>query len=184
MSRASERTGKRVVLLNGPAGVGKTTLGRRLAATARNGVCIHGDDLKHFVVAREPGTVQQGLSYVGGAALTDVFLDAGYDLVVFEFIFTRGSHVERFRRALSCDVPVHLLTLWAPLETVAEREVLRSNRERLGERVAECWNELAEHLTELGAVIDARGPEDEVLAVARRCVEDGAARLGSDALAA
>jgi ABC-type transport system involved in cytochrome c biogenesis ATPase subunit len=54
-----------VVVLNGPAGVGKTTVGRRLAGTARNGACVHGDDLKRFVVAREPGTVEQGLSYVG-----------------------------------------------------------------------------------------------------------------------
>ena len=56
--------GAQVVVLNGPAGVGKTSVGRRLAATARNGVCVHGDDLKRFVVAREPGTVERGLSYV------------------------------------------------------------------------------------------------------------------------
>ena len=45
-----------MVVLNGPPAVGKTTVGRRLAATARNGVCVHGDDLKRFVVATEPGS--------------------------------------------------------------------------------------------------------------------------------
>jgi chloramphenicol 3-O-phosphotransferase len=178
MSRQRDAAGDRVVLLNGPAGVGKTTLGRRLAATARNGVCIHGDDLKRFVVAREAGTVEQGLSYVGGAALADVFLDAGYDLVVVEFIFARREHVERFRRALRSDVAVDLVTLWAPLATVAEREVARPNRDRLDGRLAECWHELAAHLGELGAVIDARGSVEQVLAVATRRIEDGAARLG------
>jgi MoxR-like ATPase len=49
--------GRDVVLLNGPAGVGKTTVGRRLAASARNGVCVHGDDLRRFVVTREPDAV-------------------------------------------------------------------------------------------------------------------------------
>jgi hypothetical protein len=43
---------------------------------ARNGVCVHGGDLKRYVVSRESGAVEQGLSYVGGAALPDVFLDA------------------------------------------------------------------------------------------------------------
>jgi hypothetical protein len=78
---------RQVVLLNGPAAVGKSTVGRRLAATARNGVCIHGDDVRRMVVTSEPGTVRQSLVYVGGAALADVFLEAGYELVVFEFGF-------------------------------------------------------------------------------------------------
>jgi 2-phosphoglycerate kinase len=47
-----------VVLLNGPAGAGKTTVGRKLAAGARNGVCVHGDDLKGFVVSRDLATVE------------------------------------------------------------------------------------------------------------------------------
>jgi chloramphenicol 3-O-phosphotransferase len=143
VNRAGTMAGRHVVLLNGPAGVGKTTVGRRLAATARNGVCVHGDDLKRFVVTREPGAVEQGLSYVGGAALTDVFLRAGYDLVVFEFVFERRIHVDRFLASLRTDAAVHLVTLWAPWETVATRELGRPERARRGDRVAACWNAMA-----------------------------------------
>jgi chloramphenicol 3-O-phosphotransferase len=175
---------KGVVLLNGPAGVGKTTVGPRLAGTARNSVCVHGDDLKHFVVNRDPGMVQSGLSYVGGAALADVYLDAGYELVVFEFIFTRRRHVERFLRALRSDVPVHLLTLWAPLATVRAREAVRPGRERLGARVAECWHEMSAHLNELGVVVDAVQPVGEVLQAVRQAVQDGSALLTDLRLAA
>lgn len=176
MSRAGEVASRNVVLLNGPSGIGKTTVGRCLASTARNGICVHGDDLKHFVVAREAGTVGQGLSYVGGAALADVFLDAGYELVVFEFIFTRHVHVERFLRALRSNVPVHVLTLWAPLLTVIAREALRPDRQPLGVRVAECWHELAVNLAELGDVVDACAPVDEVVADVQLRVDGGAAR--------
>jgi ABC-type cobalamin/Fe3+-siderophores transport system ATPase subunit len=173
-----------VVVLNGPAGVGKTTVGRRLAGTAGNGACVHGDDLKHFVVAREPGTVEQGLSYVAGAAVTDVFLAAGYDLVVFDFVFERRSDVDRYLGRLRSDAAVHLLMLWAPLETVATRERGRLNRTRLGERVAACWYAMALNLPELGAVVDARGAVDDVVAGARRQIAAATARVGRASLGA
>jgi thymidylate kinase len=167
-----------VVVLNGPAGVGKTTIGRRLAATARNGACVHGDDLKHFVVTRQPGTVEHGLSYVAGAAVTDVFLAAGYDLVVFDFVFERRIDVDRLLRRVRADAAVHLLTLWAPLETVASRERGRLDRARLGERVTACWQAMAVNLPELGAVVDARGAVDDVATDVRRQIAAGAARVG------
>src|SRR3954447_21178586 len=163
-----------VVLLNGPAGVGKTTVGRLLAAGARNGVCIHGDDLKRFVVAREAGTVAQGLAYVGAAALADVYIEAGYDRVVFEFVFPAARHVERFRGALRAGVPVRALTLWAPLATVAARDAQRAGRERLGPRVAACWRELPAGLPGLGAVVDATAPAERVAAEIERRLSAGA----------
>ena len=184
MRRELDAGAQRVVLLNGPAGVGKTTAGRRLAATARNGICVHGDNLKRFIVSRDSDTVQGGLSYVGGAALADVFLDAGYELVVFEFVFTRRRHIERFLSALRSDVPVHLLTLWAPLATVAARAAARPGRERLGARVAECWHELAAHRDELGVLVDAGQSVDEVVQAAHQTVQDGGALLADERLAA
>ncbi len=177
MTRSRAVSDGTVVLLNGPAGIGKTTIGRRLAATPRNGVCVHGDELKQFVVTREPGSVDQGLGYVGGAALADVFLEAGYELVVFEFIFSQYQHVDRFLHAMRSDVPVHLLTLWAPLAIVVKREARRPHRERLGSRVTECWQELAANISELGALVDASRPPDDVTADVARRVEAGEALI-------
>jgi len=47
-------SGQRVVILNGPPGVGKTTIGRLLAARAANGACIGGDALAGFIVTGSP----------------------------------------------------------------------------------------------------------------------------------
>jgi predicted kinase len=154
---------RQLVVLNGPPGVGKTTVGRQLAATARNGVCIHGDDIKHFVVSREPGTVPSGMTYVGGAAVADTFLDAGYDLVVFEFIFSDASQVARFSSALRARVQIKLFTLWASLSAVEARELARVGRRPLGPRVAQCWHELHANLDQLGTLIDANGEIQDVI---------------------
>jgi len=144
----------RVILLNGPPGVGKTTVGRMLAGLAGNGACIHGDCLKHFVVSRSEGAVTGGLGYINGATVSANFIAAGYDLVVFEFVFERLSHVERFLSAFHAPVPVHLFTLWAPLETVLAREQGRPNRAPLGDRVAACYETMARNLDALGARIE------------------------------
>ena len=152
-----------VVLLNGPAGVGKTTIGRELAASARNGVCIHGDDLKSFIVARDLDSVRTGLTYVGCAALADVFIDAGYDLVVVDFIFSCRRDVRRLVDALTSSPRVLLFTLWAPLATVIAREATRVGRPPLGDRVTGCWNELSTNRDELGTVIDALAAPDEIV---------------------
>jgi energy-coupling factor transporter ATP-binding protein EcfA2 len=104
----------RVILLNGPAGVGKTTVGRALASLVPNGSCIHGDCLKSFIVSRVDGVVAGGLGYVNGAFIASTFIEAGYDLVVFEYVFERPSNVDRFLASFHLPVPVHLFTLWGP----------------------------------------------------------------------
>ena len=162
-----------VVLLNGPAAVGRTTVGRRLAATADNGVCIHGDDLRRMIVTHRPGTVARGLSYVAGAALADVFLEAGYELVVFEFAFPAPRHVERFRRALRSPAAVQTVTLWAPLGVTLARDRSRPHQGRLGDAaVTASWAELEAHLSELGPVVDADAPVAQVVDAVLAALDD------------
>ena len=101
-------SGQRVVILNGPPGVGKTTIGRLLAARAANGACIGGDALAGFIVTRVAGSVDQGPGYVNGATIAANYLRAGYDLVVFEYSFEHPRHVHRFLEAYDEAAPVSL----------------------------------------------------------------------------
>jgi predicted ABC-type ATPase len=156
------RPRQRVVIVNGPAGVGKTTVGRLLAARAANGACIEGDALAGFVVTRKPGMVRQGLGYENGATIASNYVRAGFDLVVFEYCFEEQGHVHRFLAAYTAAVQVFLFTLWAPLAVVEERERARAGRSRLGARVAACHRAMAARLDELGEVVDALGPPEQI----------------------
>ena len=164
----------RVILLNGPAGVGKTTVGRALASLVPNGSCIHGDCLKSFIVSRVDGVVAGGLGYVNGAVIASTFIEAGYDLVVFEYVFERPSNVDRFLASFHLPVPVHLFTLWAPLRLVMEREQARPDHDRLGQRVVSCYRSIERHLDQLGQRIDTgdRPVADVAAHIHHLCQED------------
>jgi hypothetical protein len=148
---------QRVVVLNGPSGVGKTTIGRLLAGRAKNGVCIHGDALAGFIVARDPDTVERGLGYVNGATIAANYIRAGYDLVVFEYVFEEASHVQRFLDAYDGRAPVHLFTLWAELAVVQARARDSAGRQRSGDRVAACYEAIRANLGELGVMVESAG---------------------------
>ena len=156
---------QRVVIVNGPAGVGKTTVGRLLAARVANGVCIHGDALAEFVVTRVDGAVETGLGDANGATIAANYVRAGYELVVFDYCFESHAHVRRFLDVYDAPAPVTLFTLWAPLGVVAEREQGRVGRPPLGERVEECYRTMESNLADLGRVVENAGPPDEVAAV-------------------
>ncbi|MBA3029091.1 MAG: hypothetical protein FP816_09825 [Desulfobacteraceae bacterium] len=154
----------KIVIINGPAGVGKTTIARKLALLGENSACIHGDDFKHHIVNRNLNTVATGLGYKNGATVANNFVNGGYDLVLFEYVFEDESHLPKFIHHLNVDCPVYLITLWANQEIVLDREANRAGRERLGTRVLECYAAMEQALGKLGLVIDTsdRSPDEVV----------------------
>jgi predicted ABC-type ATPase len=155
---------QRVVILNGPSGVGKTTIGRLLAGRAKNGVCIHGDALAGFIVARDPDTVERGLGYVNGATIAANYIRAGYELVVFEYVFEEARHVRRFLAAYDAGAPVHLFTLWAELAVVQARARDGDGRRRNTARVEACYEAIEANLGTLGYVVESSGDPSAVAA--------------------
>jgi predicted kinase len=142
-----------VVLLNGPSGVGKTTVGRLLAGRVRNGACVHGDDLRNFVVSRNDDDVQLGLGYVNAATVAANFVRGGYERVVVDYVFEHPRHVTQFVDAFDVDCDLHVVTLWS-----------RSG-ERRGD--GESYARMEPALGDLGQVVDTAGltPEQVVDAV-------------------
>lgn len=166
-----------LVIINGPAGVGKSTLARSLAARAPNAVCIAGDEIRRFVIRRQGGPVRRGLTYAAGGLLSELYLSGGYDRVVFEFVLERPGDLHRVLEHVRTPADVHLLTLWAPLDVVTGREAARRGRERLGEQVTGSWQAIRALLDGPGHVVDADQDARQVLAAAEQAIAAGAGQV-------
>ena len=121
-----------------------------------------------------------GSTYRAAAALAAAYLTMGAPRIVFDYIFPRPSHLNSFLDALdvSAETPVHVFTLWAPLEVVQRRERERVGRAPLGAAVEECWGEIATNQAGLGDFLDNSAvPAEEAARTICNSVARGAARL-------
>lgn len=144
-----------VVIVNGPPGVGKTTVSRILANLVSGTVCIRGDDLRAFTPADAREHLGGGSTFRAAAVLTKAYLAMGASRVLVDYVFLRPSHVAYFLDAFGTETaPVYMFTLWAPLRVVQAREQARVARSPLGTAVDECWNEIELNLAILGECIE------------------------------
>lgn len=110
-----------IILLNGPAGVGKTTIGKLLAKHLDESVCISGDVLKEVIINRTEN-VHRRMGYKNGATLVNNFINAGYKNIIFEYVFPSNEQIEYFIQELETGLNPVIFTLWASLETLQQRD--------------------------------------------------------------
>ena len=155
----------KIIIINGPAGVGKTTISKEVAKHGRNSACIQGDHLRHYIVNSNKREVETGLGYKNAAAVATNFINGGYELVVYDYIFEDKTSISKFANNLKVNCPVYLFTLCADKETVRKREASRQSRERLGERVSECYDSISKSREELGVIIETKEKTPQEIAI-------------------
>lgn len=168
-----------VVVLNGPAGVGKTTICKHFAEAFPGTVAISGDAVREFSPSDARDWLGPRSTYRASASLISSYLEMGARRVLFDYIFETGEAFETFRALLPEHTPVHLVTIWAPLETVIAREANRPNRERLGDRVIHTYENIQRNLDYLGEIIHNSMSIEAVITRIDSLIQDSARVTGT-----
>uniref|UniRef100_UPI00006836D1 BH3686 n=1 Tax=Halalkalibacterium halodurans (strain ATCC BAA-125 / DSM 18197 / FERM 7344 / JCM 9153 / C-125) TaxID=272558 RepID=UPI00006836D1 len=137
---------KKLYIITGPAGVGKSTTCKRLAAQLDNSAYIEGDIINHMVVGgyRPPWESDEllALTWKNITDLTVNFLLAQNDVVLDYIAFPdEAEALAQTVQAKVDDVEIRFIILWTNREELLRRDALRKKDEQMGERCLELVEE-------------------------------------------
>ena len=135
---------KKVWIVSGPAGVGKSTTARRLAQALEKSAYVSGDGISHMTVSgrERPWESEQAndLVWRNIVALTENFVAAGYDVVVDWVAFWQD--VKRYTAHwIEQGIEVRYVILWAEQDVHVQRDQHRPSDAQMGERILILRNE-------------------------------------------
>ncbi|WP_419881575.1 AAA family ATPase [Peribacillus sp. B-H-3] len=135
---------KKVYIISGPAGVGKSTVSKKLVRKLNQSAYISGDYVSHMHInGREipwESKWETSLIWTNILSLTQNFLDFNNDVVIDYVTFP--TEVKWLKENLnSMDVSVYYAVLWSDKDTLLKRDQLRNSEDRMGERCSVLMNE-------------------------------------------
>ena len=157
-----------IVLLNGPLGIGKSTLAEALAESINDSVFVDGDRL----IATNP-EAPEGAAYLHEivAMLVGHHRSHGYRHFVIDHIWRSPAEIADLRARLDIDDGFHCFLLTLPDEEHRRRIERRARARALDEREFEMrtYREERDALAvfgdcEVGALLDVSAPVEELVA--------------------
>lgn len=137
---------KRIYIISGPAGVGKSTIAKRLAESFEHSAYIEGDIINHIVVGGylPPWESEESLSLVWEniADLSINFLQANKNVIIDYVAFPK--EVEKLAQRVYAEVEnveIIYVILWAKKDELLRRDALRIKEHQMGERCLELVKE-------------------------------------------
>lgn len=126
---------QKLYLITGPAGVGRSTISKKIANSLEKSVCIEGDDIYHLVIGSYKSAWKDGnhlkFFWKNVFSLIENSVDYGYD-VVFNYIINPND-IELIKDYFK-DYPIYFAVLLTTEEELLQRDSNRPLEHQMKER--------------------------------------------------
>jgi predicted kinase len=145
---------KKVIIINGPSGVGKSTISHIISRDIKKGVHIDVDILRHLVANHRLTHAQVHLAYRNAAALANNFINHGYTVIV-DGVFPNGNDLALFCRTLKNPrASIYVFTLSGELPVLQQREAMKMGSDSYSRRVQKLHRAMKAEASRLGVMVD------------------------------
>lgn len=145
-----------IIILNGPCGVGKSSVAKLISEQLEHPIYIKGDDVLNMVVNSEIILENILLTERNVVSLVKNFAQSGYKNYVIDFVYEEQYCLKRFVTELKKFIrDVFVIRLFCDLEENVRRDSERSSEDICGkERVIELNQVFSNVGDQLGHAID------------------------------
>ncbi len=159
-----------IIVLNGPLGIGKSTLAEALSESMDRAVMLDGD---HLVAANPPPPDELEYLHSTIALLVEHHRRFGYRHFIIDHLWTTGRELDDLRRRLvevDPDATVHCFRLTLPVDECLRRIQRRAGAQAMSDLALEVrtFSEESAKLEgsgpDLGEPFDVSGPPRELVA--------------------
>ena len=142
-------------IITGPAGVGKSTISKKIAESLSKSVLIEGDDIYNHVVGGYVSPWKEGnhldIFWKVSIDVIKDYLEAGYD-VVFNYIIN-PSNLDFLKQSFK-DYNKRFVVLLVDEETLLKRDAMRPEDCQMKDRCIVLLNHFKEHNYDEKFIID------------------------------
>lgn len=147
-----------IIIINGPPGIGKTTIAHKLSKKLKKAIVIELDKVKYYSVDARKATEAIDIADQQVFMMVRVLRADSKENIILDYVYETPKYLQAVVRQLrAIDKNVYAFRLRSTLGENLKRDKRRSKNVRLGARVKELYARLDDRGDTVGYTIETTG---------------------------